>query len=771
MKKLFGIIIAALVLLTACDQGAHGESPPASSTEAATVNAPQTDGEMGSVRYQPTEVAVEDCYGQITDLCAVGQWVYFLAPVKVGETTIADWETGEPVSRIETQPGLFRLDLTTLEVQALPAFSFPAPAEDSDLSAGLQFLQAGADGPLWALRHEFSYSTSQQSYALLQISLEGQVERALPLPYASVEAFVPGEDGRLYVQWDSTISVLLPDGTEVQTLPVEQAGGSLCRCADALGVRYLSPRPGEEMQQSWFAALDLETLRWQEPAVLPGDGANLCAAPGGTDLTYIYLSPRSGDLYGDAQGETVKVVDFLSCGVDPREVTQVAGLEDGGILAACFGGGSRYSEKKPSLLLLRPTAEQGQEARICLRLACYGLDSALIEPILAFNRTNAACYIEVTDYQEYDLSGGSGAGLTRLATEILAGDVPDLFCTENLPVRTYAAQGILLDLNSCMAEDPEFSRDAFVEPLLQALELDGGLYELPCGFSVKTLFGLEETVSAFTWTAEGMEQALSQLEPGATVLPRSYTRQEGKAFLCESLEAFVDWEAGRCRFESPAFLALLRLVASLPEEAAQLEEPWLTQEGLLAVRQQLLIPVSLQSFEAVVYQLEPVGDTAFVGYPGDQGPGRFACVRPMAISAACPAQAQAWQFLTGLLEDSTYFPVLREELEQLFQSSMEVRYSEDADGTLQPEAITSYRPIDAQGRQGETIQVNALTPAQAETVMALIGETRDVARTDPALQEIVLDELDYYLAGAHTAEETAANIQSRASVYVAERST
>src|SRR5699024_10877248 len=99
---------------------------------------------------------------------------------------------------------------------------------------------------------------------------------------------------------------------------------------------------------------DLETLRWQEPAVLPGDGANLCAAPGGTDLTYIYLSPRSGDLYGDAQGETVKVVDFLSCGVDPRGVTQVAGLEDGGILAACFGGGSRYSEKQPSLLLLRP---------------------------------------------------------------------------------------------------------------------------------------------------------------------------------------------------------------------------------------------------------------------------------------------------------------------------------------------------------------------------------------------------------------------------------
>ena len=70
-----------------------------------------------------------------------------------------------------------------------------------------------------------------------------------------------------------------------------------------------------------------------------------------------------------------------------------------------------------------------------------------------------------------------------------------------------------------------------------------------------------------------------------------------------------------------------------------------------------------------------------------------------------------------------------------------------------------------------TIQVNALTPAQAETVMALIGETRDVARTDPALQEIVLDELDYYLAGAHTAEETAASIQSHASVYMAERST
>ena len=428
MKKLFGIIIAALVLLTACDQGAHGESPPASSTEAATVNAPQTDGEMGSVRYQPTEVAVEDCYGQITDLCAVGQWVYFLAPVKVGGDN--DCRLGDRGAGVQDRNAARPLPAGSHNPGGTSAAGLLLPrpgGRTPDCSAGLQFLQAGADGTLWALRHEFSYSTSQQSYALLQISLEGQVERALPLPYASVEAFVPGEDGRLYVQWDSTISVLLPDGTEVQTLPVEQAGGSLCRCADALGVRYLSPRPGEEMQQSWFAALDLETLRWQEPAVLPGDGANLCAAPGGTDLTYIYLSPRSGDLYGDAQGETVRVVDFLSCGVDPREVTQVVGLEDGGILAACFGGGSRYSEKQPSLLLLRPTAEQGQEARICLRLACYGLDSALIEPILAFNRTNAACYIEVTDYQEYDLSGGSGAGLTRLAAEILAGDVPISF--------------------------------------------------------------------------------------------------------------------------------------------------------------------------------------------------------------------------------------------------------------------------------------------------------------------------------------------------------
>ena len=65
----------------------------------------------------------------------------------------------------------------------------------------------------------------------------------------------------------------------------------------------------------------------------------------------------------------------------------------------------------------------------------------------------------VKDYSEYNTASDSNAGLQKLNTEIVAGMVPDILCTDGIPLKQYAAKGVLEDLWPFIDNDPELGRD------------------------------------------------------------------------------------------------------------------------------------------------------------------------------------------------------------------------------------------------------------------------------------------------------------------------
>lgn len=77
-----------------------------------------------------------------------------------------------------------------------------------------------------------------------------------------------------------------------------------------------------------------------------------------------------------------------------------------------------------------------------LRLACNYLGYDLRKEILDFNRSNSGVRIEVTDYSQYNTEEDYTAGLTKLNTEIISGNVPDLFIADELPIEQYGAKGL-----------------------------------------------------------------------------------------------------------------------------------------------------------------------------------------------------------------------------------------------------------------------------------------------------------------------------------------
>ena len=91
----------------------------------------------------------------------------------------------------------------------------------------------------------------------------------------------------------------------------------------------------------------------------------------------------------------------------------------------------------------------------------------------------------VLDLDEWDWTDWEGheARATRLGVELMAGRGPDMFLVDTLnDFRSAAEIGFLADFNTLIANHPTSDRSDFFEHILDALEIDGGLYMFPVSF-------------------------------------------------------------------------------------------------------------------------------------------------------------------------------------------------------------------------------------------------------------------------------------------------
>ena len=74
------------------------------------------------------------------------------------------------------------------------------------------------------------------------------------------------------------------------------------------------------------------------------------------------------------------------------------------------------------------------------------------------------------------------------------------------------------------------TRDYFVPQVLKAIEKDGKLYELPTSFSVQTAYALSSIASQYdTWNVAAVQDAMTQLQEGATVFSTGWTKCEHRS--------------------------------------------------------------------------------------------------------------------------------------------------------------------------------------------------------------------------------------------------
>ena len=744
--------------------------------------------EAGGTVYTPSFVRCEAGMEQISAGCANGETLYILGTAENdGRTTIR---------RVA-------LDGTTAPLENYVPLSGPEAAENF---VNINNLRPGADGTLWVTEEltsttfqlpvgfdeasgdKWDYQVTETTRVQRQLDGTGRELRRVDLEELSQRlggayvnsAQMDGED-RLYALTDRAVAVL-DEKLETLFTTGEEDGlfGDLLQLGD--GTMALSS--WSDTGSRVLRTIDPAAKNWGPEYTLPS-GADAVYPGSGK---YLFCYERGDSLWGCAQGDLqagtetggplgTELLQWSGVDVDRDDLAFFAFLPDGRMAAVT---NSREGGPGAELVLLTETDRSSIGEKSVLTFATLNLDSQTRGQIINFNRSNGKYRIEIRDYSGYGTDGDNAAGLTKLNTEIAAGNVPDILDARGLPIRQYGAKGILEDLWPYIEKDPDIGRAGLVESVFRAAQQDGKLYQVFDSFTIATAAGDPKVVGdRMSWTLDELLAALQTMPEGCQIFGEGNTKNSMlELSVLRSLDRFVDWEKGQCSFDSQEFIDALRLCDTFPLEFDWSKVDWesyQTDFERLRAGKQMLYSEDLMCFEDM-QMLDTLfgGKAAFVGYPTDGGCGsafRLDRGRVMALSSTCRDKEGAWSFLRELLlpqesgeEWFFCFPANRRDFDAMAEKAMRREMVEDENGA-QVELAHGGVP-----GTGFSLDFYAMTQEQLDRFNTLCDAIDTTAESSDGVADIVRSAAQAFFNGDESAEETARQIQSRVKLYLGEQS-
>ncbi len=576
-------------------------------------------------------------------------------------------------------------------------------------------------------------------------------------------------DGNIYLSdGNQVITVLDPEGNVLFELTTTNWVESFIRLKDGR-VAVSGYETGRVMK-----ILDAAAKRWGESISLPLNANTVYSGGGAYDAYINDASYLMG--YSLESRETTKLINWIDCDINSDSLTGLSILPDGKIL--CVLRSTDYSDEQYrssielALISEKPVSEVPQKT--VLTMATLYTDYNLRAAIIDFNKKNDQYRIEVKDYSEYNTEEDYNAGLLKLNTEIIAGNIPDLLSVSSaLPVRQYIAKGLLTDLYPLIDADTELGgRDALVQDFFRALETDGKLYQIASSFSISAVVGSTEVVgSEMGWTLEDLNALMATL-PEDTQAFSNMTASNFLSYLLSfHMEDYLDWDTGTCSFDSESFIGLLEFSARFPAEIDWANEDRESVVDLIGAGKSLLEVIYVSGFEELqLYQAMFGGEITFKGFPCENGIGNaFTYNTALSMTTKCVNPEGAWAFMRTLLTeeyqeaDRWRFPTNRVCFDQKVEEAMEKQYRTDENGEEVEAPRSSY------GYDSLMVDIYASSQEQVDQILELIAQTDRVMAGDQAVMDIITFETEAFFAGQKSAAEAAHVIQNRVHIYVNEQ--
>lgn len=560
------------------------------------------------------------------------------------------------------------------------------------------------------------------------------------------------------------LKIVDPEGTLV--LSLEDCGRRLALLADgrAVTLRLTAAKDAWTVLLPDMTSGQMKTLGSIPVSQAGGDDYDALFIPG-SDGYDLYCA-GSMSLYGLKLSETEtpvaakQVLSWLNCDIDGTGLMALASTDDGSFLAMI----NDVSQTSVAVALQAQETDPNEEKTV-LTMACRELPSSVSAAVRKFNQKSTEYRIEIQDY-----GAASVDGIDRLTTDLNAGNIPDLFCADGIDLQTMISGGWLEDLWPYIDADEVLTRDSLVESLFNAMSVDGGLYTVTGGFTLKTTLALAAIAGDEPgWTLEEMQQIASSVPQLETLGGTLYTRESVMEDILQYYsQQFIDREAGTASFDSAEFEELLEYVYSLPEEKKQ--------SGTSDLLEGRRLFVSAEIYDLLYSRFTQIRNTGYnditvwKGFPGIAGSGSVFCPEtPMAMAANGKHKEAAWAFLrTVLLPENQGYDHFWNRQTDDYNSLPSNRSVFDAmvqEMCQHPKEFTTGYS----NAHGESVQVTGWSEAEAEAFHRLIENTVTVAQPEGPVSAILRDEISRYIGGQQDARATASAIQNRVQLYLAEQ--
>ena len=420
-----------------------------------------------------------------------------------------------------------------------------------------------------------------------------------------------------------------------------------------------------------------------------------------------------------------------------------------------------------------------------LTLATVNYDSGMCDAIVKFNRSNDKYHIDIKDYYEMTGSSDYSAALTKLTTELMAGNLPDLIdLSSNVPYAQLAAKGLLEDLYPYIDADPELSRDDFFPNILSAYEVDGKLCAAVSGFGIVTVEGASSVVGDTPgWTYDDYYAALASMPEGCQGFDYNFTKETMLQIgLAIDMDTYMSWSTGKCNFDSDEFKQLLEFANQFPSDSdMENYEPSDEDSSFYRISQGLQMLQQVSVFNFSEYSNDNIfgSDVTYIGFPNSTGePGDvISGIDGLGMTTACRNKDAAWQLLrTYLTEDyqknSYYLPTNKNAFNTLLKNAMKIEYETDANGNILLDENGEKKRLIVGVMYDGTNYINmysGISEERAQTIQELVSSASKLLNYDKSILDIVTEQAQAYFAGQKSVDEVAKLVQSKASIYVNEQ--
>lgn len=518
-----------------------------------------------------------------------------------------------------------------------------------------------------------------------------------------------------------------------------------------------------------FAELDSNGITSQ--VVCDNIGSTINTVGAGTG-NYQFSAVCSDGLYGLSGDEYLRIADFSENDFKAQNIISVIMTAENEFVITLHNDDMPYEMR---LLSERDISEIKQKKIIKMANTVGGNMDIYDDSIKKFNSENDEYKIEMVDYAKN--SDDYNQTLNALELDILSGNAPDIVrFIPDIP-GTY-----FVDLYPLIDNDPDLSRSDFVEGFLEGMESKGKLRRINPTFSINALCIKDKFADGLKeWNFEQLDSICKNLPDDMGIISGEDVFSRADMFMqLFNYNKFLDLNSASCSFDSQEFIKQIKFLNdnSIGHIGSTEGVGLSVDEQIYDFRNDkyLLTNAFINSYHdfKIYEQVYGGEDCTFIGCPSDNGNGSYCSVSSgYSIMADSQNIDGAWEFLKYYLfsEDSKFsmgFPGLEEKFSNQLEDNKTLHTSENPE-TGEQENIDIYTMFEPNSSEPTVIELEPFSKEKAAEYSELVhNAVKNSCANDEEILNVLTEELTYYFESEHSAEETAAIIQNRVSIYLSE---